>query len=290
MRKLFTLIAVTFIAIAAQAGGPVTINVKADVAPFLYVWDQDENKLNGEWPGTQMTETTEVNGVTVWTQTFSIGGDDVINIIFNNGNGGEGNQTADIGGLACETVNNYTYDGATEYEAVEGFEEEGGEEEGYVPQAVEGEIALWFETTRAEGLECHTWAWADGKTEAEVLGVDPVEWATRPAMTLDGEIGEDKVVYKYVYAAEPSGFVVTYDISGEEDHRLETDFVNNGYFVDGEGLKGIVSTDGGFVTAINAVSVKAEAQSNAMYNLAGQRVNKNYKGVVIMNGKKFMNK
>ncbi len=37
MRKLFTLIAVAFIAIAAQAGGPVTINVKADVAPFLYV-------------------------------------------------------------------------------------------------------------------------------------------------------------------------------------------------------------------------------------------------------------
>ena len=27
-----------------------------------------------------------------------------------------------------------------------------------------------------------------------------------------------------------------------------------------------------------------------MYNLAGQRVSKNYKGVVIQNGKKFFNK
>lgn len=36
-------------------------------------------------------------------------------------------------------------------------------------------------------------------------------------------------------------------------------------------------------------SIEAEnANSNKMYNLAGQRVDKNYKGIVIKDGKKFI--
>ena len=42
-------------------------------------------------------------------------------------------------------------------------------------------------------------------------------------------------------------------------------------------------------TAINTISVKAN-NNGAMYNLAGQRVGENYKGVVIMNGKKMIKK
>lgn len=37
-------------------------------------------------------------------------------------------------------------------------------------------------------------------------------------------------------------------------------------------------------------NVKAELDSNVRYNLAGQMVNENYKGVVIQNGRKFMQK
>jgi len=40
----------------------------------------------------------------------------------------------------------------------------------------------------------------------------------------------------------------------------------------------------------NITAPVAKAQSSAMYNLAGQRVDKSYKGIVIQNGKKFMNK
>jgi hypothetical protein len=35
-------------------------------------------------------------------------------------------------------------------------------------------------------------------------------------------------------------------------------------------------------------TVKATAQNGAIYNLAGQKVGKDYKGIVIMNGKKFV--
>lgn len=48
---------------------------------------------------------------------------------------------------------------------------------------------------------------------------------------------------------------------------------------------------GGATTGISSISSEATADSNApMYNLAGQRVNSSYKGVVIKNGRKFINK
>ncbi len=45
----------------------------------------------------------------------------------------------------------------------------------------------------------------------------------------------------------------------------------------------------GDVTAINVVDVKKE-ENNVFYNLNGQRVSANHKGLVIVNGKKYMNK
>lgn len=49
--------------------------------------------------------------------------------------------------------------------------------------------------------------------------------------------------------------------------------------------------EGTFVDATGLNSVKANIKnSNAMYNLAGQQVSKDYKGLVIRNGQKFMNK
>ena len=113
MRKLKLLIA----AVALTLGGVITANanitvyVQADAAPYLYVWDSSDNKLNGDWPGTQMTETAEVQGVTFYKSTFDA---ESINIIINNGSG---NQTANIEGITEDVY--YTYDGnktATVYE------------------------------------------------------------------------------------------------------------------------------------------------------------------------------
>ena len=43
-------------------------------------------------------------------------------------------------------------------------------------------------------------------------------------------------------------------------------------------------------TGINEIEAEAAQDNAAIYNLAGQRVSKEYKGVVIKNGKKFLNK
>ena len=48
---------------------------------------------------------------------------------------------------------------------------------------------------------------------------------------------------------------------------------------------------GGETTGISKVATELTAPENsAMYNLAGQRVSNSYKGIVIRNGKKFINK
>ena len=41
-------------------------------------------------------------------------------------------------------------------------------------------------------------------------------------------------------------------------------------------------------TGINNIQTTTAVKNNVMYNIAGQRVNKDYKGLVIMNGKKMM--
>jgi Trm5-related predicted tRNA methylase len=43
-------------------------------------------------------------------------------------------------------------------------------------------------------------------------------------------------------------------------------------------------------TAIITTQAERSTKERMMHNLAGQVVDKTYKGIVIMNGKKFMNK
>lgn len=47
---------------------------------------------------------------------------------------------------------------------------------------------------------------------------------------------------------------------------------------------------GGTPTGISNVEASASAKSSILYNLAGQQVSKSYKGIVVKNGKKYLNK
>lgn len=54
---------------------------------------------------------------------------------------------------------------------------------------------------------------------------------------------------------------------------------------------GFSISEGGETTAINSVAIEdASSKASAIYNLAGQRVNKAYKGVVVKDGKKYIQK
>lgn len=54
--------------------------------------------------------------------------------------------------------------------------------------------------------------------------------------------------------------------------------------------KSFLAIDNGETTGISAVSSDKGADNSALYNLSGQRVGKGYKGIVVKNGRKFLNK
>lgn len=96
----------------------IVINVQCDTAPYLYSWTYVNGHnyvLNGNWPGTLMTETrTTSDGTVWWTKRFDTEFD-TINIIFNAGN--SQHQTTNIEGLT--PGNHYfIYDGNKTYQDV----------------------------------------------------------------------------------------------------------------------------------------------------------------------------
>ncbi len=95
--------AVVAVATALPSAADVTINVKATTAPYLYVWDASDNHPNGDFPGTQLSETKVHNGVTYWTKTFS--GETELNAIFNAGS--SASQTGDYTGLTGDVYFEY---------------------------------------------------------------------------------------------------------------------------------------------------------------------------------------
>lgn len=96
----------------------IVINVQCDIQPHLYSWTYFDGVnviLNGDWPGTTMTETrTTSDGTVWWTKRFDTDYDS-INIIFNAGN--SQHQTTNIKGLT--PGNHYfIYDGNKTYHDV----------------------------------------------------------------------------------------------------------------------------------------------------------------------------
>ena len=95
-----------------SSGEKVIVHVCADAAPYLYAWNAN-GTLNGEWPGTLMTDVTTTSNGTEW-YTTTLPGVATASIIFNNGNGA---QTADITDVSGEVY--YYYNGKTGFEKVD---------------------------------------------------------------------------------------------------------------------------------------------------------------------------
>lgn len=87
----------------------ITVYVKSSTAPYLYIWDDKENKLNGAWPGTKMTLTTVIDGISYYYHTVKEA--TKFNIIFNIGS--NAGQTPDITGIEDDTF--FTWDGSSGY-------------------------------------------------------------------------------------------------------------------------------------------------------------------------------
>ncbi len=187
MKKFLSLMMLALVAMAAKAS--ITVYVQANDAPYLYVWDDSELKLNGEWPGTQLTETAEVKGVTFWKATFDA---ESINIIFNNGSG---SQTGDITGITEDVY--YTYDGdetATEYE-----------------------FPVEYTVTFVNGLSwtnVYAYAWTGDDDSATPIAAWPGTQIEKTGTTTIGGLPYD--VYSYTFSATAAPEKIIFNNNGDE--------------------------------------------------------------------------
>ena len=92
----------------------IMVYVQAENAPYIYAWSEGSSvkKLAGEWPGTKMTESEEINGEKYWTYAFD--GVETFNVILNNNNGA---QTKDITGVTGDIY--LKYDGGSNAQKID---------------------------------------------------------------------------------------------------------------------------------------------------------------------------
>ena len=76
----------------------IMVYVQAENAPYIYAWSEGSSvkKLTGDWPGTKMTESEEINGEKYWTYAFD--GVDNFNVILNNNSGAQSGEISGITG------------------------------------------------------------------------------------------------------------------------------------------------------------------------------------------------
>ncbi len=111
---LLLVLAATLWSSSAWAGIKIYVRTEGNAsgtAPYLYVWNSEGEKLNGEWDACQMTETiTTSDGQSWYVKEFS---ETNINAIIHNNIGGNDNQTVDITGINEDRY--YSYKGGSEF-------------------------------------------------------------------------------------------------------------------------------------------------------------------------------
>lgn len=275
-----------------------TIYVQAETAPFLYGWFTigTETKINGAWPGKQMTQSTKKTNtkgeeIEFWYQTFELPETSSFNIIFNNGNTNNMKQTGNIADIASDRY--FTYDGANKYTDIT---EDFGVE---VPDVEVQSVALISEMNEWDGMaqlftevEKNTKYTFNLDLTDETVPEDyyrfkimvnssayldwnnltlndPNEWLEEDIALGGGNIGLP------VDELETRAFLFTMTFGGGKDiYQGWTLSVTEGTH-DPSGIAGIVDN--------------AKKQS-VRYNLSGQRISSNYRGIVVVNGKKMMAK
>lgn len=257
-----------------DAADNATVYVQCATAPNLYAWTASGTELLGHWPGTEMTETAEVKGTTFWKHTFSQA---PVNIIFNNG---EGVQTADIS-IAHDSY--FTFD-PTNADKNTNYTDITSQ---YYTQ---GEVTI---PACAKPLTNRLYAYFRGNLDyddvyAWVWGTNDQNFcknSTWPGDKLSkvgkDEKGRDVWLWDGGILGEQQPTNILFNNCGTPQ-TADFTFQNGGYY----NIFGLQ----GNVTGIVQVKGANTAATGAAYNLSGQRVSDNYRGLIIKDGRKYVNK
>lgn len=265
--KVQNIVSATYTTKNGTVASGIEVYVEASNAPYLYVWNADGEK-NGAWPGTLMGETKTVNGHRFFYKKFD---ESTINIIFNKGEGGEGNQTADINGLT-EGAHYYTYDGGGSYSDVTA---QYSDNSGSLPACakwVDGSWFVYFENNAGYAAP-YIWCWGDDY--AQFTGSD---WPGTALVAQVGVSATGNPVYRWTYGNKtltPSGLLFS---DAGAPQTADFPFVNGGYY-NASGLVGAVKDTG--VEDVKSAVAK-EVMGVRYYNLMGVAADKPFDGLNIV--------
>ena len=257
----------------------ITVYIEATEAPYVYAWNSVGDPVNGTWPGTKMTTTANVDNKSFWTVEFK---KVPVNIIINNGDEKDLVQSADIENLKHDSY--FTFD-ATVADKTKNWTDITSQY--FTPEPVElpacalpieGHVYCYFQGNKDYDSP-RAWVWNE-----EVNFCANQEWPG-DKMTRAGEDNNGHVIWLWdggeteELSSMPEMILFSNNGSPQTDNFQ---FVVGGYY-DATGLVGNVNDAQGIeaVTVVNKVS-------QYTYNLSGQRVNANYRGLVIKEGKKLI--
>ena len=139
----------------------------------------------------------------------------------------------------------------------------------------DGEICAFFEAPVSWGSLIYTWAWMNGGDGKDYVGTS---WPGVVA-TYVGTADNGNKVYKWTTTKTTAPDNIIF--SGWDNKTGDLAFANGGYYTK-DGRQGVV-------TGISELRMKADnVTSEACYNLSGQRVIPQAKGIYIINGKKYV--
>ena len=228
----------------------ITIYCKATTAPYLYSWEDGGTQHNGDWPGTQMTSSTTIDGEKWWTYTYDV---KPINIIFNDG---DGHQTGDITGLTSDSY--FEYNGIST--ATDVTPQHVDLTDVDIPSCatwIDGSQFVYFEANNY--YEPYTWVWNTGG--ANFTGG---AWPGTALIDVIGVAPSGKNIYRWTTSRqdEPTGIIFSnYGWPQTSDFI----FVNGGYYTE-SGLLGVLEAVSAIPGDVNGDGIVSSVDVTALYN------------------------
>ena len=314
MKKIFTLLLMSVFALTASAD--INVYVQCETAPFIWWWGGDNGYPGpeGDWPGTyQLTDTwtDTATGDVFWKYTFQ--GVTTISFLFNNGDAAATLKTPDVANATTDRYFTLSWD-------------DGSEDHNVVWEDItEQYIVIPDAEVNAIGISGNHNEWAASENLFKAIGENQFQYSADVAAlkaiipaAAEVEGGTETQIWQFKFRPNLIGWLGYWNIYyGDEtdpgDGRLpvaeETidwlEEVDGNFAVDlinitesyltftltWAGGKDIVkgwtlAAEKGETDGITNVANKAKA--GVKYNLAGQRVNNDYRGIVIENGRKYM--
>lgn len=253
-----------------DAADNASVYVECEKAPNLYAWTPNGTRLLGEWPGTEMAETEEVQDKTFWKHTFSQA---PVNIIFNYSTGTP--QTTDIS-VAHDSYFTFNYKTGAYTDITDQYYKP---EPSAIPACAKplaNQLYVYFRGN-LDYDDVYAWVW--GKNNVSFC--KNTNWPG-DKMTIVGqdEKGRDVWVWKVKKGDEMPTNLLFNNCGTPQTGDFV--FQNGGYYTK-FGLEGNVS-------GIQQVKSLSTTTKGAAYNLSGQRVADSYRGLIIQNGRKYLRK